>query len=74
MSAPSTAPTEFCDYNYTGPVQSVALKAKDTEGKLTVFFEGTFHPGKTYTLPCNHPTVQAWVCGQILTQKEATHG
>ncbi|AEV36814.1 hypothetical protein PSE_2304 [Pseudovibrio sp. FO-BEG1] len=34
------------------------------------FFESTFFPGKTYTLPTDHPTVAAWVCGRIL--KEAT--
>lgn len=70
MSAQGSAPAEFSDYVYSGPVQSVQLKAKDAEGKQVTFFEGTFFPGKTYTLPTDHPTVAAWVCGRIL--KEAT--
>ncbi|KZL05519.1 hypothetical protein [Pseudovibrio sp. Ad26] len=75
MSATGTAPAHFCDYAYSGPVQSVQLKAKNTAGEHVVFFEGMFSPGKTYTLPSNHPTIAAWVCGGILTKlAEASNG
>ncbi|MDD7908637.1 MULTISPECIES: hypothetical protein [Stappiaceae] len=75
MSAHDQIPAEFSDFVYSGPIQSVQLKAKGENGEHTVFFEGTFFPGKTYTLPTNHPTISAWVCGGILkTAMEKANG
>lgn len=74
MSDASKPEMAFKDYLYSGPVQSVCLKAKGTDDKMVIFLDETLHPGKTYSLLDGHPVVEGWKAMKLIEAKGVTNG
>ncbi|MBO9421710.1 hypothetical protein J7481_19540 [Labrenzia sp. R4_2] len=62
------APTEysFSTYTYSGPIQSVSLRAKNPDGEPVTYFEAVLHPGKDYLLPDDHSAVRGWKAMKLI--------
>ena len=67
----SESETVFNTYTYTGPIQSVALKAPGADGEPVVFFEDTLYPGRDYLLPEGHKVVEGWKALNLIEVKGA---
>ncbi|MCY1704444.1 hypothetical protein [Pannonibacter sp. SL95] len=72
---PAKPTHSFATYTYLGPVQSVSLRGKDTDGNTVTFFEETLCPGRDYLLPEGHAAVAGWkALNLIMPAHQASNG